>query len=110
MDTKRPTTQQCCVSTSVMYKTCRHQRVPKSSLNPNTTERSVTHTQAQYHSELPDPKYSTPREREIYFKSHISLWEHSSHFRLIGRGVPSVSVVSQLMYKFLCLASPKENP
>jgi len=47
------------------------------------------------------------REREIYFKSHISLWEHSSHFRLIGRGVPSVSVVSQLMYKFLCLASPK---
>jgi len=50
------------------------------------------------------------REREIYFKSHISLWEHSSHFRLIGMGVPSVSVVSQLMYKFLCLASPKENP
>jgi len=45
-----------------------------------------------------------------YFKSHISLWEHSSHFRLIGRGVPSVSVVSQLMYEFLCLASPKENP
>jgi len=57
--------------------------------------------------------YKLPRlkgEREIYFKSHISLWEHSSHFRLIGRGVPSVSVVSQLMYKFLCLASPKENP
>jgi len=51
------------------------------------------------------------REREVYFKSHIvSLWEHSSHFRLIGRGVPSVSVVSQLVYKFLCLASPKENP
>jgi len=50
------------------------------------------------------------REREIYFKSHISLWEHSSHCRLIGRGVPSVSIVSQLMYKFLCLASPKENP
>jgi len=49
-------------------------------------------------------------EREIYFKSHISLWEHSSHLRLIGRGVPSVSVVSQLMYKSLCLASPKENP
>jgi len=47
------------------------------------------------------------KEREIYFKSHISLWEHSSHFRLIGRGIPSVS---QLMYKFLCLASPKENP
>jgi len=56
---------------------------------------------------LPDP---TEREREIYFKSHISLWKHSSHFRLIGRGVPSVSVVSQLMYRFLCLASPKENP
>jgi len=50
------------------------------------------------------------REREIYFKSHISLREHSSHFRLIGRGVPSVSVVSQLVYKFLCSASPKENP
>jgi len=47
------------------------------------------------------------REREIYFKSHISLWEHSSHIRLIGRGVPSVSVVSQLLYKFLCLASPE---
>jgi len=50
------------------------------------------------------------RERGIYFKSHISWWEHSSHFRLIGRGVPSVSVVSQLVYNFLCLASPKENP
>jgi len=50
------------------------------------------------------------REREIYFKSHISLWEHPSHFRLIGRGVPRVSVASQLMYKFLCWASPKENP
>jgi len=50
------------------------------------------------------------REREIYFKSHNFWWEHSSHFRLIGRGVPSVSVVSQLVYKFLCLASPKENP
>jgi len=49
-------------------------------------------------------------EREIYFKSHIFWWEHSSHFRLIGRGVPSVSVVSLLVYKFLCLASPKENP
>jgi len=36
----------------------------------------------------------TEREREIYFKSHFSLWEHSSHFRLIGRGVPSVLVVS----------------
>jgi len=55
------------------------------------------------------PSLSTD-QREIYFKSHISLWEHSSHFRLIGRRVPSVSVFSQLMYKFLCLASPKENP
>jgi len=53
---------------------------------------------------------SGEREREIHFKSHIFLWEHSSHFRLIGRGVPSVSVVSQLVYKFLCLASRKENP
>jgi len=51
-----------------------------------------------------------PRERNIYFKSHTSGWEHSSHFRLIGRGVPSASVVSQLVYKFLCVASPKENP
>jgi len=58
----------------------------------------------------PAPQNTLEREREIYFKSHISLWEHSSHFRLIGRGVPSESVVSQLMYKFLCLASPKENP
>jgi len=33
------------------------------------------------------------RERDIYYKKanpHISLWEHSSHFRLIGRGIPSV--------------------
>jgi len=56
------------------------------------------------------PFLGMEREREIYFKSHISLWEHSSHFRLIGRGVPIVSVVSQLVYKLLCLASPKENP
>jgi len=49
-------------------------------------------------------------EREIYFKCHISWWEHSSHFRLIGRGVLSVSVVSQLVYEFLCLTSPKEKP
>jgi len=49
------------------------------------------------------------RERDSLQVPH-SLWEHSSHFRLIGRGVPSMSVVSQLMYKFLCLASPKENP
>jgi len=48
------------------------------------------------------------KESEFYFKSHISLWEHSSHFRLIRKGVSSVSVVSQLVYKFLCLASPKE--
>jgi len=46
----------------------------------------------------------------FYFKFHISWWEHSSHFRPIGRGVPSVSVVAQLVYKFLCLASPEENP
>jgi len=50
------------------------------------------------------------REREIDFKSHISLWEHSSHVRLIGRSVPSVFVVSRLVYNFLCLASPRENP
>jgi len=53
--------------------------------------------------------FLTDRERGIYFKSHISWWEHSSHFRLIGRGVPSVSVVSQLVYKFLCLASPRDS-
>jgi len=34
-------------------------------------------------------------EGEIYSKSHISWWEHSSHFRPAGRGVHSVSVVSQ---------------
>jgi len=50
------------------------------------------------------------RERERYFKSHMSWWEHSSHFRLIGRGVPSVSVVSQLVYNFLWMASPRGNP
>jgi len=49
-------------------------------------------------------------KREIYFKSYISLWEHSSHFRLIGRDVPSVSVVSQLVYNFLWMASPRRNP
>jgi len=54
------------------------------------------------------PHTEREREREIYFKSHIPSWEHSSHFRLIGRGVPSVSVVSQLVYNFLWLASP--NP
>jgi len=50
-------------------------------------------------------------ERERFTsKSHISLSEHSSHIRLIGRGVPSVSVVSQTVYNFLCLASPRGNP
>jgi len=57
----------------------------------------------------PSDHNHSPR-REIYVKSHICLWEHSGHFRLIGRGVPSVSVVSQLVYIFLCLASPRENP
>jgi len=32
-------------------------------------------------------RFGTPplheRQREIYFKSHISLWEHSSHFRTL---------------------------
>jgi len=50
------------------------------------------------------------REREIYFKSHNSLWEHSSHFRLIGRGAPSVSVVSQLVYKFSIWPPPRKIP
>jgi len=49
------------------------------------------------------------REREIYFKSHISLWEHSSHFRPIGRGVPSVCCFSANV-QIPLLASPKENP
>jgi len=35
-------------------------------------------------------------------RTHISWWEHSSHFRLIRRGVPSVSVVLQLVYNILC--------
>jgi len=44
---------------------------------------------------LPPKKFPFRREREsFYFKSHISLWEHSSHFRLIGRGVPSVLFLS----------------
>jgi len=34
------------------------------------------------------------RERELLQSAHISLWEHSSHNRLIGRGVPDVSFVS----------------
>jgi len=35
------------------------------------------------------------REREnLLQSSHISLWEHSSHFMLIGRSVPSVSCFS----------------
>jgi len=34
------------------------------------------------------------RERDLPHSTHISLWEHSSHLRLIGRGVPSVSCFS----------------
>jgi len=34
------------------------------------------------------------------FKIHISLWEHSSHDRLIGRGVPGVSFCFSLVYNF----------
>jgi len=54
--------------------------------------------------------FNCGRERVFTSNTHNSLWEHSSHFRLIGRGVPSVSVVSQLLYNFLCFASPRENP
>jgi len=51
------------------------------------------------------------RERERFTSSPTFLGGNTpATFRLIGRGVPSVSVVSQLVYKFLCLASPKENP
>jgi len=34
-------------------------------------------------------------ERDLLQSTHISLWEHSSHDRLIGRGVPGVSFVSR---------------
>jgi len=51
-----------------------------------------------------------PGRERCTSKSHVSLWEHSSHFRLVGRGVPGVSVVSQRVYIFLCLASPREIP
>jgi len=33
------------------------------------------------------------RERDLLQRSHITLWEHSSHDRLIVRGVPGVSFV-----------------
>jgi len=49
------------------------------------------------------------RERDLLQVPHFVV-EHSSHFRLIGRGVPSVSVVSQLVYNFLWMASPRGNP
>jgi len=49
------------------------------------------------------------RERDLLQVPHFFV-EHSSHFRLIGRGVPSVSVVSQLVYNFLWMASPRGNP
>jgi len=49
------------------------------------------------------------REREIYFKvPHSSLWEHSRRDRLIGRGVPGVTLFLASV-QFLCLASPREN-
>jgi len=47
------------------------------------------------------------KERDILQSTHISLWEHSSHCKLIGRGVSCVSGVSQLVYHFFCLASPR---
>jgi len=40
-------------------------------------------------------------ERDLLQSTHTSSWEHSSHFRLIGRGVPSVSLVSQLVHQLL---------
>jgi len=35
------------------------------------------------------------RKRDLLQSTHISLWEHSSHARLIGRGIPGVSLVSR---------------
>jgi len=49
------------------------------------------------------------RKRGLNQNTHISEWEHSSHFRLIGRGVPSVSFIPQLAYDSLCLSSPREQ-
>jgi len=33
------------------------------------------------------------RDRVLLQSTHISLWEHSSHYRLIGRGVPGIPQV-----------------
>jgi len=43
---------------------------------------------ATYTHPLPLPFPATPREGDLLRSTHISLWEHSSHERLIGRGVP----------------------
>jgi len=51
--------------------------------------------------------YIGRKERNIYFKSNISLLVHSSHSSLIVRGVPGVSVVSQLVYNLLCFGLPQ---
>jgi len=37
-------------------------------------------------------------ERDLLQSTHISLWEHSSHFRLIGRGRPVSLSCPQLVY------------
>jgi hypothetical protein len=49
------------------------------------------------------------REREIYASADISSLTHSSHHRLIGRGVPGLSSEFLLIYSFSVI-SPKKNP
>jgi len=56
------------------------------------------------------PPLETERERDLLQRTPIFLWECSSPSMLIGRSVPTVSVVSQLVFVFLCLASPGESP
>jgi len=42
------------------------------------------------------PGMKAEREKKVLLQSTlISLWEHSSHYRLIGRGVHGVSFVSR---------------
>jgi len=47
-------------------------------------------------------------ERDLLQRTHVSLWGHSSHDRLIGRGVPGVSFCFSRVYnRDLSLTSPK---
>jgi len=52
------------------------------------------------------------RERESLSQStHISFWEHSSHFRLIGRGVPGGVFLFLVSVQYFLLGLPQgRNP